>query len=254
MTEEELTRHQRAAETKRRRTKEAITNGALELYEGLEHGDFTRDEIAQAAGVGSATLHKNFGGKYEVLKLAHERLLQPVVEPIVEGFKADTYHPKDGVDELLRYVYRVTKVCRENRALTNAMTRAYYETPPENRSDLWHQFGRFRFEHHLDTLLGGYIATGLNIVLNLKPFAASGGAWEITRYRSGIHAETAWEFARGLLEKLYHITATDDDVPVRVTRDFANLIVGAYVADVSTASLGERLDQIKAVVDAQDSE
>ncbi|MEV7165728.1 TetR/AcrR family transcriptional regulator [Streptomyces microflavus] len=256
MTEEELTRHQRAAETKRRRTKEAIINGALELYEGLDLGDFTRDEIAEAAGVGSATLHKNFGGKYEVLKLAHERLLQPIIEPIFEGFKADTYHPKDGVDELLRFLYRVTKTCRDNRALTNALIRAYYETPPDQRRDLIIGVGYKQLEGRLDTLLGGYIAQGLRIVLDRAPFAAgelfgesffAGGGWN-----SGIRGEATWEISRNLLEHLYHLTGGEEDVPVKVTRKIANNIVDRYAKDVPIVELGDRLDRIRAQVDAQD--
>ncbi|MBD2828150.1 TetR/AcrR family transcriptional regulator [Streptomyces globisporus] len=256
MTEEELNRHQRAAETKRRRTKEAIINGALELYEGLDKGDFTRDEIAEAAGVGSATLHKNFGGKYEVLKLTHERLLEPIIEPVIEGFKADTYHPKDGVDELLRFLYRVTKTCRDNRALTNAMIRAYYETPPDQRRDLIIGVGYKQLEDRLDTLLGGYIAHGLCIVLDRAPFMATGPLYGETFFEggwiSGIRGETTWEITRILLERLYHLTGGEEDVPVKVTREIANAIVDRYARDVPVVELGDRLDRIKVQVDAQD--
>ncbi|MFD9431458.1 TetR/AcrR family transcriptional regulator [Streptomyces sp. NPDC060002] len=200
MVEEEMGPRQKAARTKRERTRELIVVSTLELYDGKTEGDYTRDEIAAAAGVGVATLHNNFGSKYEVLRAAYDRLLSPVVDTIIEGNKAGVYHPKDGVDELLRYVYTVARVSQNNRALTVALVKSYYDTPPElDRSE--------RLVTQTDRLLGGRIAEGLQPIFKTKTFVPQSEEenWKsLERGDMPLEPSTLLYHSQGFLTSLFH--------------------------------------------------
>jgi AcrR family transcriptional regulator len=56
-------RHQRAAETKRRRTRAWILDAARSLFNEHGYHAVTRDDIAAEAGVGVGTIHKHFATK-----------------------------------------------------------------------------------------------------------------------------------------------------------------------------------------------
>lgn len=137
MAEEELGPRQRAAETKRRRTREAIVSGTVDLYGEQQRGDYTLDQIGEAAGVSAATIANHYRSKYEVLRVAYIRLLSPLVDPIVEGRKQGIYNPPDAVDELIRFVYSVAKLSHEHRALTVAMVRSYCDSLGNTQQYLW---------------------------------------------------------------------------------------------------------------------
>ncbi|MEZ0111684.1 AcrR family transcriptional regulator [Catenulispora sp. EB89] len=207
MAEEEISPRQRAAETKRRRTREAIIMATLDLYDGLDHGDFTRDQVAEAADVGTATVHNHFNTKFEMLRAAHERLLAPIIQPIVRGHEDGTYHPTDGVHELIRYVYSIAKMSHEYRALTVAMIRAYFETPPENREELSTSDGIY--QRRRDRLLAGHITDGLHPITMQPPFVppeSEGVAFAFT-FLSDKHLlgpGTLNYHATALLMELYH--------------------------------------------------
>ncbi|WP_405970883.1 TetR/AcrR family transcriptional regulator [Streptomyces sp. NBC_00988] len=218
MADEELNRHQRAAETKRRRTREAIISGALDLYGELERGDFTRDEIAEASGVGTATLHKNFGSKYEVLRLAYERLLSPLVDPIVKGREQGIYNPPDAVDELIRYIYTVARVSQKRRALTVSMIRSYFEA-------------ELTFE-----TLGSPIAPAIECILQFNPFY--------------LQVDDGLRYARTLLLDLQH--ERRDNVAMCVSRTLCQQVVRVNADGFNWSASDawyERLERIEAAVD-----
>jgi hypothetical protein len=79
VTGDALDSRQRAALTKRRRTREALITAAVEIIK--EGGAFRGENIAEAAGVGLATLYNHFGSKGELLKVAYERLLTQLLGP-----------------------------------------------------------------------------------------------------------------------------------------------------------------------------
>lgn len=163
---EEAGPRQKAAETKRRRTREAIINGTLDLFGQLDRGDFTRDQIIAEAGVGAATLYNHFPTKYAVLRAAYERLLAPVTEPVKTLYGQADYKPTDRVDEVVRFLYAVTKVSYDHRALTNAMIRAYFEVPPEHKV----------YASYLERSgqLSGMIAGPLHQIASGDPFIPAG--------------------------------------------------------------------------------
>ncbi|MCX4699015.1 TetR family transcriptional regulator [Streptomyces sp. NBC_01373] len=197
MVDEEMGPRQRAAETKRRRTRELIVASTLDLYGQQQEGDYTRDEIAAAAGVGVATIHSNFGSKYEVLRATHERLLSPIVDPITDATIQGIYNPPDAIDELIRFFYSVALVSHKHRALTVAMVRAYFEVEPAPFALLSDEPSE-RY-----ALLGGQISKGITCILRRDPF----------RNHRSIDKRS---YARTLLLDLYH--SPTDAAPRVVTR------------------------------------
>ncbi|WP_405970882.1 TetR/AcrR family transcriptional regulator [Streptomyces sp. NBC_00988] len=79
MSTEAPDRFQRAAATKRKRTINSIAEAAKELFDERGWHEVTRDDIAKAAGVGVATLHKNLGSKQNVALVAYASLVRPLV-------------------------------------------------------------------------------------------------------------------------------------------------------------------------------
>ncbi|WP_159766060.1 TetR/AcrR family transcriptional regulator [Streptomyces sp. HM190] len=234
MDEEESGPRQRAAETKRRRTRESIVNGTIDLFKDQEHGDYTLGQIAEEAGVGTATIVNNFGTKYEVLRTAHDRLLAPIIEPITAGAENGTYKPKDGVDELIRYIYAIAKMCQQHQALTVAMIRAYFEQTSDGTLDL-----------------GSFITKGLHPILMAPPFIPGEGvdaAIHIfsqagTRRGAFNHRYHTW----ALMMTLYHGTANDE--PSRVAEFACSQMLAAALPEVDPRDLSARLPRIKEKVD-----
>ena len=241
MTDEEMTPQQRAAETKRKRTRDWIITSTLDLYGDLEHGDFTREQIAEAAGVGLTTLSNHFRAKWEVLRAAHERLLAPIIQPIVQGQENGTYNPTDGVYELIRYIYSITKMSHEHRALTVAMVRAYFETPPENRPELYGIL-----DH--DLLLAGHIATGMYPILMNPPFAPEGFFGAALRKRITQRGSYLYH-ATALLMEIYHFP--NEDAPMRVTRTTCGELLPVELPETYDLSMLNRINEIQPKVDEQ---
>jgi len=252
MTEEETGPRQRAAETKRRRTRESIVMATLDLYGELDRGDFTRDQVAEAADVGTATVHSHFNTKFEMLRAAHERLLAPIIEPIRTGQENGTYKPDDGRDELLRYLYAVAKLSQEHRALTVAMIRAYYETGPEFRHELYNMGEAVELHHHrLDKMLSGHIVEGMYPIFHTPPFrpVPTTEFWgNESRHRSYLENSTVLRFANTLLNELYHRPAKD--APLAITRDVGrDLLAVALPDEDATELVATRLPLIQSKVD-----
>lgn len=240
MVEEAMGPRQRAAETKRRRTRELIITATLDLYGELNQGDFTRDEVAEAAGVGTATVHNHFSSKYEMLRAAHERLLSPIIEPIVADYNEGTYDPPDRVAELVGYVYAIAKMSRDHRALTIAMIRAFFETAPENRPEL---FNATDEDAPLDKHLAGYIVAGLLPVLDGEPFlSGSGRVFDVT-FDTGVPLKTALYHANALLLSLYH--SASPSTPTDVTYDVCSELLCATAPSVDLSDLQIHLDRFR---------
>ena len=235
MTEEELTRHQRAAETKRRRTREAVIQGALDLYGQAQDGDFTRDEIAEASGVGSATLHKNFGSKYDVLKAAYERLLSPLVGAIVEAQDAGISNPQDGMDELIRYVYTATRISYEHRALTTAMVRAYFELPPAQMAEL---FDGKQLPIKRQPV-GAYLAVGRSRIFQLEPFKVG----SVDFNHAAVAVPLSYTLSDTILMDLYYNPS--ETVVEEITRKVCRIAVRMILLENRDEDLDKRIERIQ---------
>lgn len=235
MSDEALNPHQKAAETKRRRTRELIIMSTLDLYDRQQEGDYTRDQIAEAAGVGVATLHNHFPSKYEALRAAHERLLSPILDPIVDGSRQGVYNPTDAIDELIRFFYSVALVSNEHRALTAAMVRAYFEVDPAT------QFAATSYDSSAQyALLGGHIALGIRYILQHEPFQ---------RFKSyDMHT-----YARTLLLDLYHLSNAEVATRLpceRIVRIHAQKLDGWVLRDWSFEGREwyDRIERVEAAV------
>ncbi|MET9222827.1 TetR/AcrR family transcriptional regulator [Streptomyces sp. NPDC003300] len=238
MGEEELGPRQRAAETKRRRTREAIVNGTLDLYGEQERGDYTLEQIAEAAGVSAATISNHYPTKYDVLHIAYQRLLSPVIDPITTAFIEHTYDPPDRVAELVRYVHAVAKVSHHHRALTMAMVRAFFETTPE-RSE------RFNITDEP----AGWIMTGLLAILDGEPFLSGSGRFVRGAFDTGIPAQTALYHANAFLLSLHH--SAWPSTPIDVTYDVCSELLCATSPETDLSTLQIHLDQLREKADLQ---
>jgi len=155
---------QRAAETKRKRTYEQIVTATVDLYAEEGEGDYTREQIADAAGVGVATLHNHFSSKYGVLRAAYERVLAPVVDPIVRAGKVNAYNPADPLQELCNYMYSVSSLNRTYQALAVSMVRSYFDPtvlPNPGASDT---------ALDVEQRLGWPVCVGMLPIVSLSPF------------------------------------------------------------------------------------
>ncbi|EKX60661.1 TetR/AcrR family transcriptional regulator [Streptomyces ipomoeae] len=192
MTEEEMTARQRAAETKRRRTRQSIVLATLDLYGDADEGDYTREQIADAADVSVATLYNHFTYKYDILQAAHERLLAPVIQPLVRGAEDGTYNPSEPVEELIRYTYAVAKMSNSCRALTVALVDSRYAVPPKDR----YFNGGYRD-------VGSHIAEGMAVITyNRAPFCRAEAKGFQDGYLHAVSSTTTAYHARALLEEL----------------------------------------------------
>jgi AcrR family transcriptional regulator len=248
MVDEEMGPRQRGAETKRRRTRELIIVSTLELYDGKAEGDHTRDEIAAAAGVGVATVHNNFGSKYEVLRAAYDRLLSPLIDTILEAQKQRVYNPSDGIDELFRYVYTVAKVSHENRALTVSMIRSYFDLSDDDQPYIPASINKLTDEearHFLNVVIGGKIVEGLYAVIESRSFP---GYYLGDVRRTYLNSTlTLFPIVDALLMKLFH--RKDGDVPVEVTRDICTAILAVALPEDDWSDVMPRVNAAKELVD-----
>ncbi len=187
-----MTARQRAAETKRRRTRQMIVLATLDLYGDADEADYTREQIAEAADVSVATLYNHFAYKYDILQAAHERLLAPVTQPIIRGQEDGTYNPSDPVEDLIRYTYAAAKMSNSCRALTIALVDSRYAVPTRDR-----YFNRGYRD------VGSHIAEGMGVItFNRAPFYRAEGNGFRDGYLHAVSSTTTAYHARALLEEL----------------------------------------------------
>lgn len=232
-----MTARQRAAETKRRRTRRMIVLATLDLYDEADDGDFTREQIAEAADVSVATLYNHFTYKYDILQAAHEQLLAPVIQPIVRGMEDGTYNPSDPVEELLRCMYAVNKLSHEHQALTMAMIKAYFEVPRNDR----YIVGKG------DRQIGSHITEGMTwIVHQREPFRHVGNY--ISDDRDVVYGYTVGYHVRSMLlefrDAYYHHA---DERPLGVTKTTAAEMLPAILAGFDPFAIEQALDRVEAV-------
>jgi AcrR family transcriptional regulator len=121
---------QRAGETKRRRTREKLIGGVLEICSQPDIGmsGFV-DQVCTAAGVSSATLYNHFNSKFGLLQAAYRQLLSPIIDPIKTAYAAKAYQPTEPLHEIIRYIYSVSKLAVEYRSLVRLLIGSHTELP-----------------------------------------------------------------------------------------------------------------------------
>jgi AcrR family transcriptional regulator len=129
MTEEELGPRQKAAETKKRRTRERLVGATVDLYSSESSAPSpTLEEIAEEAGVSLPTLYNHFDTRYELHLAALTQLFEPLVQPIMTAGQLGTYKPDDLRAEIVSYVCRAALLAREYRYLIATYIQAYFES------------------------------------------------------------------------------------------------------------------------------
>lgn len=133
--EEELGARQRAAETKRLRTREALITAAVDLVT-RDGRSYRIQDITEAAGVSPATFYNHFNSKTQLIKAAYERLMAPVTEPTIDAGWAGTYTPSNRDAELVRYIEEVAARASNHRALTQELVRTWTDDQLSKQDDL----------------------------------------------------------------------------------------------------------------------
>ncbi|MGW0495760.1 TetR/AcrR family transcriptional regulator [Streptomyces sp. NPDC003007] len=127
---EELTPHQRAAATKRKRTIRAVIEAAQVLFDTYGWHGVTVDDIAREAGVSAATINNHFATKRAVVVTAYAQpilsLMQATEKSVVNGAQVD-WVIEEFIRELahelhthLTMAYALLPLARDQRSPTRA--------------------------------------------------------------------------------------------------------------------------------------
>jgi AcrR family transcriptional regulator len=115
---------QRAALTKRERSREAVLAAAAGVFRRGGWYEARISDIARAAGVSAATAYNAFpGGKAELIG----RVYAPLVDPLVMAAEADVVARRDPVEAVEAHVRAAAAVARQELALTIALVAAVTE-------------------------------------------------------------------------------------------------------------------------------
>lgn len=132
MADDDLGPRQRAAETKKRRTRERLINAIIDLYDPDQEDEAdqprTLEEVAEEAGVSLPTLYNHFDNRFALCHAAVTQLFDPLVRPIKMAIRANAYNPVDFRAEIVSYVARSASLLFAHRQLLAAYIQAYFET------------------------------------------------------------------------------------------------------------------------------
>ena len=117
-----LDARQRSAETRRRRTREALISAARSRFAELGWQATRIEDIAKDAGVGVATAFTHFSKQ---TLLGH--VYAPLVKPLAERAEEDIAAARDPVEALTRHVRESAKIGRTHQKLTVALLAAIHE-------------------------------------------------------------------------------------------------------------------------------
>lgn len=120
----DATSRQRAAETKRRRTRTALLRAASTLFSERGWRDTRLEDVAAAAHVSVATLYNHFGSRQELIGHAYAPLLDPLLKSAHHAVGDDS---SDMLTEIERCVRQLAELARGHRNLTIALLAAVEE-------------------------------------------------------------------------------------------------------------------------------
>ncbi len=130
MTEDDLGPRQRAAETKKRRTREKVVAATLDLFEreaGPADGP-TLEEISEQSGVSIATLYNHFNTKHDLYLEVLTQLFDPLVRPVRTAIELKAYKSTNLRAEIVSYVCRAAILATKYRHLVAAYVQSYFES------------------------------------------------------------------------------------------------------------------------------
>jgi AcrR family transcriptional regulator len=124
---DDLSPRQRAAETKRRRTRIALLDAATVVF-SKQGWQARMEDVAQQAGIGAATAYNHFPSKVGLMMHTFDHLMQPYQERATEAIETEI----DPVFAVTRHVTEMT----HNLSKSNAkLVRAYLIAMAESASN-----------------------------------------------------------------------------------------------------------------------
>lgn len=149
MSTQDLGPRQRAAATKRARTRRWILDAARPLCDEHGYQGTTREQVAKAAGVGMATLHNHFPLKRALVVAAYE----PELLPFIKSTREITEARGNAEVALITFVRKLAVMMADHRTLCRALLPIGCE---ENPADQFHPAF-----HELAEIFGELIAAYL---------------------------------------------------------------------------------------------
>lgn len=115
--------HQRATATRRRRTEQRVLTAARALFESPGYAEVTVEQIAEAAGVGAATIYNRFGSKAGVGAV----LFRDEIARLGAAAERDARKDTPTAKALPRHFTRLAETVAKNRELAAASFRVALE-------------------------------------------------------------------------------------------------------------------------------
>lgn len=123
---DDLSPRQRAAETKRRRTRVALLDAATAVFS--EQGWEARmEDVAQRAGIGAATAYNHFPSKVGLMMQTFDHLMQPYQERAAEAIETE-------IDPIFAVTRHVTEMTHNLGKSHKNLVRAYIAAVAESSS------------------------------------------------------------------------------------------------------------------------
>lgn len=136
MSDQQLDSRQRAAATKRERTRTACLKAARKLFLGYGWYGTRLEDIAKDAGVSPATLHNHFPSKAALIG----HIYKPDVDKLIEATGVRVGYGEDPVELLKWCVFTLALVAKNQLRLTECLMAARFEqlirseTPPSEEN------------------------------------------------------------------------------------------------------------------------
>lgn len=124
---DDLSPRQRAAETKRRRTRVALLDAATAVFS--EQGWQARmEDVAQRAGIGAATAYNHFPSKVGLMMQTFDYVMQPYADKATEAIETE-------IDPVFAVTKHVTEMTHNLGKSHKGLVRAYLVAMAEAASD-----------------------------------------------------------------------------------------------------------------------
>lgn len=129
--------HQKAAETKRQRTREKLITAALDVFSAKPWAEARVEDVAKLAGVSAPTAYNHYKTKDDLMAAVSERFMQPLMDKAIADIDAE----RDSTEAITRHVRDLTKMANDNLRLTANLVRAagsMFATFDEDNDQGWY--------------------------------------------------------------------------------------------------------------------
>lgn len=183
---------QRAAETKRRRTRVALLDAATAVFS--EHGWQARmEDVAQRAGIGAATAYNHFPSKVDLMMHTFARIMEPLQEKVNHDIAAK-------VDPTIATTRHITEIVHLLKTSYKSMTAAYLAAVADSASSGAIPMA-FVLDHEIKKVLAPAapeqpLADLISYGQRVGAFRADVSAWAIGSYHT---YALLWLVSRGVV-------------------------------------------------------